>query len=279
MKNNSMSSNNAVPPTHVNFVQAGAGAPVIMVHGLAASLHDWDALLPELAAKGYAGYALDLLGHGESARPEKLEYYTSDSVFAHMSGWVDALNLNEPAVLIGHSLGGYFSLQYALNFPDRVRALILINPFYTQGQLPPMLRFFLRRPLLNISLIERTPYWLFRIMVDVTSLQFGGSNDKLHTLPESIRIQTALDYKRAASGIYNIPRTLHDLASSLPRITQPTLVIWGARDQTINPKTFPFLAEKLPNANSIVMPVCGHVPHQCHAHDLNKKIFGFLDSL
>lgn len=274
-----MSSNNAAPPTHVNFVQAGAGAPVILVHGLAASLHDWDMLLPELNANGYSGYALDLLGHGQSAKPHQLDYYTSDSVFEHVSTWIESLKLNEPAILIGHSLGGYFSLQYALNFPDRVRALILINPFYTQGQLPPMLRFFLRRPLLNTSLIERTPYWLFRIVVDVTSLQFGGSNDKLHTLPERIRIQTALDYKRAAPGIYNIPRTLHDLTSSLPLITQPTLVIWGARDQTINPKTFPFLVEKLPNADSVVMPVCGHVPHQCHAQDLNKKIFEFLNSL
>ena len=54
-------------PTKVNFVQAGEGVPVIMAHGLAASLHDWDELLPELAQNGYAGYALDLLGHGDSA--------------------------------------------------------------------------------------------------------------------------------------------------------------------------------------------------------------------
>ncbi len=57
------------PPTDVNSVRAGEGAPVILAHGLAASLHDWDALLPELAAHEYAGYALDLLGHGESAKP------------------------------------------------------------------------------------------------------------------------------------------------------------------------------------------------------------------
>ena len=269
----------SVPTKDVNFIQAGEGVPVIMVHGLAASLHDWDTLLPELATHGYAGHALDLLGHGESVKPQELDHYTSDSVFAHMLGWIESLKLNEPAILIGHSLGGYLSLQYALKYPARVRALVLANPFYTQSQLPPALRFFLRRPLLNTTLIEHTPYWLFRLMIDVSSLQFGNSNEKFHTLPEEVRFQTALDYKRAAPGIYNIPRTLHDLTPDLPRINQPTLVIWGARDQTIDPKTFPVLVMKLPNAHGEVMPICGHVPHQCHAMDFNKKVLDFLNSL
>jgi pimeloyl-ACP methyl ester carboxylesterase len=263
----------------VNSIQVGQGAPVILVHGLAASLHDWDALLPELAAHGYAGYALDLLGHGESVKPPKINQYTGDSVFAHMRDWVDSLKLEEPAILIGHSLGGYMTLHFAAQYPERVRALVLANPFYTQSQLPPILRFFLRRPLLNTIAISSTPYWLFRLLVDVSSLHFGNSNEKFHTLPVLVRMQTALDYKRAAPGIYNIPRTLRDLAPELPRITQPTLVIWGARDQTINPKTFPALVEKLPNARSEVMPICGHVPHQCHAKAFNEKVFDFLDSL
>ena len=250
-----------------------------MVHGLAASLHDWDSLLPELARAGYAGYALDIFGHGDSAKPRQLDHYISDSVFEHMLNWIDSLNLDEPAVLIGHSLGGYLVLQFALEYPERVRALVLANPFYTQDQLPATLRFFLRRPLLNTTLIERTPYWLFRIIIDVTSLQFGNTPDQIHTLPENVRIQTALDYKRAAPGIYNIPRTLHDLTPDLPRIDKPALVIWGARDQTINPKTFPMLVEKLPDAVGKVMPICGHVPHQCHALEFNKKIFRFLESL
>lgn len=269
----------SVTLTQAHYVQAGTGTPVIMVHGLAASLHDWDMLLPELITRGYSSYALDLLGHGQSPKPSQLENYTSDSVFAHMAGWIDALKFDQPFILIGHSLGGYMSLRYALHNPERVRALVLANPFYSQSQLPAMLRFFLRRPLLNIKVLERTPYWLFRMFIDVTSLQFGNSNERIHNLPELVRIQTALDYKRAAPGIYNIPRTLRDLVPNLPHITQPSLVIWGARDQTIDPKTFPELVEKLPNASSEIMPVCGHVPHQCHAKEFNKKVLEFLGTV
>jgi pimeloyl-ACP methyl ester carboxylesterase len=249
------------------------------VHGLAASLHDWDALLPELAAQGYAAHAADLLGHGESAKPRKFSQYTSDTLFSHLHDWIISLKLDEPAILIGHSLGGYLSLQYALRYPERVRALVLVNPFYSLSQLPPVFRFFLRRPRLNTFFIQRTPHWLYRVIIDVTSLQFGSSNDKLHCLPEDVRIQTALDYKRAAAGIYNIPRTLHDLTPDLGRITQPTLVIWGARDQTIDPSTFTSLVERLPNARGEIMPVCGHVPHQCHTKEFHEKVFEFLDSL
>lgn len=282
MKNKFLNHNRSderVAPTHTNFVQAGAGAPVVMVHGLAASLHDWDMLLPELVTRGYSSYAMDLLGHGQSPKPKQLEYYTSNSVFTHMRDWIDSLKLNEPIILIGHSLGGYMSLQYTLHNPDHVHALILVNPFYSQSQLPPMLRFFLRRPLLNTRVIERTPYWLFRMLIDVTSLQFGNSNEKIHKLPELVRIQTAFDHKRAAPEIYNIPRTLHELTPGLSRIPQPTLVIWGARDQTIDPKTFPSLVNSLPNARAEVMSVCGHVPHQCHAKEFNKKVFDFLNTV
>ncbi len=264
--------------TLVNSIRAGQGTPAILVHGLAASLHDWDMLLPELAARGYAGYAADLLGHGESAKPARSSQYTSDSVLSHWTGWIDSLGLDEPAVLIGHSLGGYLSLQYALHHPERVRALVLVNPFYTLRQLPPAFRFFLRRPGLNTFLIERTPYWLYRVITDVTSLQFGRDHDTLHCLPHEVRVQTALDYKRAAPGVYNIPRTLHDLTSRLGEVTQPVLVLWGARDQTIDPGTFPTLVEKLPNARGEIMPVCGHVPHQCHTREFHEKLFAFVSA-
>jgi abhydrolase domain-containing protein 6 len=261
----------------VNYVQQGVGDPVILVHGLAASLHDWDDLLPELAASGYAGYALDLLGHGESDKPAARSEYTVENVFNHFSAWIDSLNINEPMTLIGHSLGGALPLMYTLRYPERVRALTLVNPFYDIKQLSPVIQHPMLRQVLSAGLIEMTPYWLFRFFVDVTSFNYYIGYRETHTLPEHVRYQTALDYARCSPGIYNIVHTLPNLFSRLHEIQQPTLLLWGARDQTLGPSSFPELAKILPNTiNTHTLPLCGHVPHQCHSHAFNPYVMDFL---
>jgi pimeloyl-ACP methyl ester carboxylesterase len=263
----------------VNSTHSGEGVPVIMLHGLAASLHDWDDLLPALVHSGYSGHALDLLGHGKSLKPSNLEEYNADTVFGHMKGWLDSLKLDKAMVFIGHSLGGYFSLRYAQRYPQNVRALVLVNPFYSQEQLPAPLRLVFKQPLLNTTIIERTPYWLFRVLIDLSSLQFGKGYGSTHTLPEKVRQQTALDYKRSSPGIYNIPRTLPVAAPALSSVTHPTLVLWGARDQTLDPDSFGHLVKLLPNAQGEALSVCGHVPHQCHASSFNQKVLRFLETI
>ena len=264
----------------VNYVQQGSGEPVILTHGLAASLHDWDDLLPELTNAGYAGYALDLLGHGESEKPVNVHDYSLEATFEHYSKWIDSLGRTEPLILIGHSLGGGLSMLYAQRYPERVRGLVLVNPFYEIRQLPPMMQKVFRYQLINTALIDRTPYRLFRFLVDMTSFSFYVGDRESHVLPEHIRYQTAWDYKRAASGIYNIPRTLHSMQLDFSTITQPTLLLYGARDQTILPSSFPMLKELLPNVRGAhVMPVCGHVPHQCHPETFNPYVMRFLAGL
>jgi pimeloyl-ACP methyl ester carboxylesterase len=266
--------------TIVNFVQQGEGAPVILAHGLAASLHDWDDLLPELADAGYAGYALDLLGHGESYKPLNRSKYTVEAVFNHFSGWIDSLQLKEPMSLIGHSLGGGLALMYALRYPERVNALVLVNPFYDIKQLSTAIQSSFIRRLLSARIVDLTPYWIYRLFVDISSFNFYVDHREAHTLPEHIRYQTALDFARASSGIYNIVHTFPYLASDLPRIQQPTLLIWGSRDQTLTPDSFTRLEHILPNITaSHAMPICGHVPHQCHPDKLNPHVMKFLNGL
>jgi pimeloyl-ACP methyl ester carboxylesterase len=264
----------------VNYVQQGEGEPVVLVHGLAASLHDWDDLLPELEAAGYAGYALDLLGHGESEKPEFARDYNIENTYTHLASWIDSLGLRKPFTLIGHSLGAGLSLLYSLRNPDHIRALALINPFYSIHQLPRILQRMFKHQLLNTNLIDRTPYRLFRFVVDMTSFNYYIGQRESHVLPEHIRYQTALDYKRAASGIYNIPRTLPHADLEFSRVHQPTLLLWGGRDQTLAPDSFSRLADILPNVVATKQfPVCGHVPHQCHPDQLNPHVMEFLRAI
>ena len=264
-------------PCTTNYVSQGAGAPVIMVHGLAASLHDWDFLLPELAKAGYAGYALDLLGHGDSPKPDSRSY-EMEWLSGHFEKWLNSLNLTEPAILIGHSLGGYLVLEYARRFPSRTRGLILVDPFYALSQLPAALRLTYRHPILSGIVAGRTPEWLFRVVIDFTSIAMGHSTGALHSLPEEIRAQTALDYTRTAPGVYNLPNTGMDFTPYLSSISMPALVVWGEQDQTLTPSSFSDLVTALPKARGEHIQA-GHVPHQSNADWFNRLTLDFLKTL
>jgi pimeloyl-ACP methyl ester carboxylesterase len=264
-------------PTLANYVQHGTGTPVIMIHGLAASLHDWNDLIPDLTTNGYASYALDLLGHGESPRLDS-RAYQMDWVFEHFSQWMQSLNLTEPAVLIGHSMGGYLALEYARRLSAWTRGLILVNPFYSRAQLPPILRSTYNHSNWSSLVVGRTPEWLFRFFVDLSSVAMGHSVGAMHSLPEKIRAQTALDYKRTAPGVYHVPNAMTDLTDNLSAIDVPALVVWGDRDPTLDTSSFPRLVNGLPNARGETLRA-GHVPHQSHAKDFNRLVMGFLKEL
>lgn len=265
---------NSLIPTTVNYVQQGTGIPVILIHGLAASLHDWDGLMPELATSGYACYALDLLGHGDSPKLEA-RAYQMDWVFEHFSNWMKSLHLTEPAILIGHSLGGHVALEYARRASASTRGLILVNPFYAPSQLPLLLRETYRRANLGRLASHRVPERLIRFFVDVSSVAMGHSVGALHSLPEKIRAQTALDYRRTAPGVYHVLNAMSDMTQYLPEISAPTLVVWGDRDPTLAPSSFSRVVDGLPKAKGESLHA-GHVPHQSHAAAFNQIVMKFL---
>lgn len=263
-------------PGHVNFVRTGSGTPAILVHGLAASLHDWDDLVPDLASSGFEACALDLLGHGDSYIPARLSDYNVQHVYEHFRTWLDSLFPDEPALLVGHSLGGYLALMYAIRNPQRVKALVLVNPFYSLDQVSVFLRLVFRRPLSTTTFIRLTPYWLFRKVIDLTSLELGLRHPQHYLLSEQVRRQTALDYKRAAPGIFNIPRTLVELKDQLGELNIPVLVVWGENDRTLDPASFARLAQLLPQASLASIASAGHVPHQSDFKTFNKLVLDFI---
>jgi pimeloyl-ACP methyl ester carboxylesterase len=189
-----------------------------------------------------------------------------------------SLRLTEPAILIGHSLGGHVALEYARRVSAWTRGLILVNPFYSRAQLPLLLRKTYGRASLSERLLGTVPERWFRFLVDVSSTAMGHSVGSLQALPERIREQTILDYKRTAPGVYHIPSAISDLTRSLHEIHAPALVLWGDRDRTLSPSSFTRLVEALPRARAEVLPA-GHVPHQSHAEVFSEIVLSFLKEL
>lgn len=262
-------------PATANYIREGAGTPVILIHGIAASLHDWDDLIPDLSQRGYACYALDLLGHGDSPKLDTRSYQM-DWMLDHFSSWMDSLQLTEPAILIGHSLGGYVAIEYMRRFSSSVCGLVLVNPLYSLSQLPSLLRRTYHHAHLSHFIVGRTPPWMFRLIVDMTSMAMGHNSGAIHSLPERIRAQTALDYTRTSPGVYNILNTASDLDVST--LSVPSLVLWGDRDQTLSPSSFQQMVNQMPRAIGRSLRA-GHVPHQSNAEEFNEVVFEFLETL
>lgn len=254
----------------LNYIEIGSGDPVILIHGMAASLYDWQTLAPALAQAGYHVFAVDLLGHGASPKPKKPDLYSVRSVYAVLEDWICGLGLETPIHLIGHSLGGYLSLRYALMRPQSVSSLTLINPLYTLNQISPVLRLFHQRPGVGIQVLRLAP-----LSVIEWALSWNAAN--LEKIGLQARRQIAIDYKRASPHILNITRHLPDLTPDLGRIQSPTLLIWGERDPTLAPKSYPLLADRLPHCIQSSIPDGGHQPHIAKAEFVNREILRFLD--
>jgi pimeloyl-ACP methyl ester carboxylesterase len=201
-----------------------------------------------------------------------------DWVTEHFLDWMKSLRLTEPAILIGHSLGGHVALEYARRLSAWTRGLVLVNPFYSRAQLPLLIRKTYSRPTLSEKLLSSVSEKWFRRFVDVSSAAMGHSVGALRSLPERIREQTILDYKRTAPGVYHIPGVIRDMTSYLHEVNSPALVVWGDRDKTLAPGSFPRLVHALPRARGEVLQA-GHVPHQSHAEDFNQIVLKFLEEL
>jgi pimeloyl-ACP methyl ester carboxylesterase len=263
---------NGLKPLEINFVEKGQGAPVILIHGMAASVHDWQRMLPVLEQAGYHGYALDLPGHGKSDKPEDTRYYHTQAVYQQMEDWIASLKLNQPAYLVGHSLGGYFGLEFARRNPQQVQGLALIDPLYTPDQMSPLLRRLNWRPQLSEKVWSRIPEWMVNIWMAL---------DPTHAtrFPDDVRQQIAVDFKRSAPQIVHTIDGIIDLTPYLAEIEAPCLVIWGQRDVTLNPAFYPRLISGLPNARGFDLPGCGHQPHIEQAQTVNFLVTKFFDRL
>lgn len=107
----------------LNVVRRGSGRPIVFLHGMGTSAASWAAVAERLAPR-YTTVAVDLLGHGGSPVPDDPAEYRRDRVLADLDEVM--ATVDEPPVLVGHSLGGYLALAYAATRPDALRALVVL---------------------------------------------------------------------------------------------------------------------------------------------------------
>src|SRR5881227_938301 len=102
----------------LHFVEAGAGPPVILLHGFPEFWYSWRHQLPALAAAGYRALAPDLRGYNTSGRPVGVEAYRLRHLTADVLGLIRHAGTDR-AVLVGHDWGGVIAWDVALRHPEK----------------------------------------------------------------------------------------------------------------------------------------------------------------
>ena len=122
----------------MHVAEAGAGFPIVMVHGFPELWYSWRHQLPFLAANGFHAIAPDMRGYGGTDAPADPREYATSKICADIAGLLDVLGL-EKAVIAGHDWGGFHIWQFALRYPERTAGLIGLNTPY--GAPPPPVKY------------------------------------------------------------------------------------------------------------------------------------------
>lgn len=246
------------PAGNISYQVTGSGGPALLLsHGYGATSAMFAGNLTALTAT-HRVVTWDLRGHGGSDYPADPATYSGANALADMAALLDELGIGG-AVLGGHSLGGYLSLQFTLRFPDRVTGLVLIDT-------GPGFRNDAARDDWNRAAHRRAD------RLGERGLAALGGSAELHGSSH-----------RDATGLINAARytlTQQDahVIDGLPQIAVPTLVIVGADDAPFLGAA-DYMAAKIPGARKVVIPAAGHAPNVSQPEVFDAEVSRFLRSL
>ena len=256
----------------LHYVDSGNGRPVVMIHGNAGDLHDFEFGTLGLVARNYHVMAFDLPGHGLSKMPSQANGTIQEqAVILHQA--LTALGIKDP-ILVGHSWGGAVALAYALLYPHEISALVLLAPAaYSDHRHDAHL--LLRLPLLSDVCITLLKPILGRRLLR-NSLKEAFSPDRM---PEDYFKSAAavwLDRKRLKAFIKEdemVDSSLEELSPQYQKIQTPVIIVTGDSDLTVSPEQNAFnLHKAIANSELVVIPHAGHQIPETHPEAVLRAV-------
>ena len=263
---------------NVHYKTYGTGEPVfILLHGFGASLFSWHEVTTPLAEYGTV-IAYDRPAFGLTERP--LEWkgespYSQDSQVELVIGLMDALGI-EKATLVGNSAGGTVSMLTALKYPERIESLILVDPaVYAGGGAPAWIR-----PLLGTPQMRHVGPLIAR-QIQAQGVEFIKTawHDP-SKIPQATfdGYQKPLQVEDWDKALWELTLSSREsgLAERVNEFNLPILVITGDDDRIVPTEQSLRLAAEIPNADLVVIPQCGHLPHEECPDEFMQAVQDFL---
>ncbi len=272
----------AKPAVRTHVLETGAGAPVVLVHGGGGFAAEWAGIMKPLAER-YALFAPDRPGCGLS---DPFDYRKTDlraHAVDYMGSLLDALELPR-ASLVGSSMGGYWSLAFALAHPERVERIVLVGaPAGLDRWIPPFMR------LLGLPVVNRLIYaTIARPSLESTRQVYQqicvADVDKVP--PDVLQLAHLSETQPGAidSWLTMLERFMtirgqrQDLIlrGELPRLSAPTLFVWGDRDAFAPPSSGQDASRTMKDARVEVVEGACHLVHLDQPQRVASLVGDFL---
>jgi haloalkane dehalogenase len=259
----------------MHYVDEGTGAAVLLLHGEPTWAYLYRRMIPPLAAVARA-VAPDYFGFGRSDKPTRVEDYSYDFHYGSIERLADELDLRETTVVV-QDWGGPIGLRLAVERPDRVGRLVILNTGIGAGRAPSeeWLRFreFVRR-----VGTELVPGQLIRItcvtelddeVVEAYNAPFPTPESKAGVLAFPELVPTERDHPSAAKML--------EVRDALTRWQKPALVLFSDSDPIFSPAAAERMAARIPRAGPAeIVSGAGHFLQEDKGEEIAARIVRFL---
>ena len=252
------------------------GTAVILVHGIGDAVETWESNISVLG-EHHRVYALDIVGFGRSDKPPIQPSLPFGAQF--VNDFMEVQHI-ERASLVGNSMGGAISLQFALQFPDKLEKLVVedgaalgkgIATFFRVFSIP-VIGELMSRP------SRRGTAWLLKQLVYDPAVITDEMVELYYQLASLPRAQKSFlsTLRVGVNFLGQRPEFVSSIADNLGKITCPTLIIWGQQDRIIPVEHAQVAKNGIPNAELQILDPCGHGPHFERPDEYNKLLMEFL---
>ena len=245
----------------IHYFTAGQGDPLVVLHGGGGDARTW---LDNIAmlSNSYTVYVPDLPGYGAS-QPLDGDYFIPE-----LAEFVDSFSENlglESFHLVGHSLGGGVALSYALEFPHKLKKLVLVSSLCLGKEIALWVRFLSIPAICRaigaaVLAVLRGVKWVVKSLLAPIEFVMPFSR-------QSMNLGTSVTNFREQNLV---------LANRLSEVMMPTLVVWGAKDPIVPVRQAYAAAQLIPDCQLKIFEDCGHSVYREELQQFSRVLTGFL---
>ena len=251
----------------VHYLEAGHGAPVILLHGTGGEGARWMPQILGLSSE-FRIIAPDQIGFGESDKP--LTLYHSGVFAGFLVGFMKAIGVPR-ATLMGQSMGATVALSMTADNPELVDRLVLVNGGGFHSGLPAPPADYYARQIANAGTLEESREYLEKLFYDHTII----TDD---VVEKNLRLRLRSAYTNESMQVAT-DRGLGGVSEEKVRaIKVPTLLVWGANDKLSPTTNADKLNAAIKGSRKVIIDKAGHFPFLEHPEEFNQAVIEFLKS-